>query len=208
MTSGAIASSCARSSELLRIFSGCVTARPAARAACFTGVGAIWRSRPTGRSGCETTRATSCPAASNASKVGRANCGVPQKTSLRQRAAFAMTVLPDAFALHLANLAQIETALERAHAEDEQHAVKMVDFMLEAARQKLVAIHLEPLAVFVLRANANLCGAHHLLANVGKAQAALLFVLPALAHNNLRIDQHKSLFAILSHAQVDDGDAF
>ncbi len=70
-------------------------------------------------------------------------------------------------------------------------AVKVVDLMLEGARQKLFAIHLEPFAVFVLRADANLGGAHHLLANVGKAQAAFLFVLLALAHNDLRIDQHK-----------------
>src|SRR5580704_5784907 len=179
-----MAASCARNPAFSRIFSGCVIGIPAARAACLTGVGAICCSRPTGRSGCETARAIWCPAATSAPNVGTANCGVPQKTNLSERAVFVMAVLPGAFALHLANLAEVETALQRAHAEDEQHAVKMVDLMLEGARQQLKAIHLEPFTIFVLSANANLRGAHHLLADIRKAQAALLFVLPALAHNN------------------------
>src|SRR5208282_220928 len=118
-----------------------------------------------------------------------------------------MAVLPGAFALHPANLAEIEAALESAHAEDEQDAVKMVDLMLEGAGQQLLAIHLEPLALLVLRAHADLCGAHYLLANIRKAQAALLFVLLAFAHDDLRIDEHKFLFGVLAHAEVDDGDA-
>src|SRR5208337_4734076 len=113
-----MASSWARNSGLPRIFSGWVTGMRAARAASLTGGAVICPPRPLGRSGCETASAISWPAASNASRVGTANCGVPQKTSF--------TALPLARALHLANLAQVQVALEGAHAEDEQHAVQMV----------------------------------------------------------------------------------
>src|SRR5580698_3889893 len=166
MTSGAIASSCARNSALLRIFSGCVTASPAAIAVCFTGGAVILPSRPTGRSGCEITSATSCPAATSASSVGTANCGVPQKTSFKRPPVSVMGRLPLAFALQLANLAQVQVALERAHAKDEQDSVQVIDLMLHGAREQFFAVHLVPFAVLVLRADAHPGRAHHLLANV------------------------------------------
>ena len=81
MAAGAMASSWARNSWLLRILSGCVTSMPAASAACFTGGAVSCCPRPTGLSGCETTSAISWPAPSRASSVGTANRGVPQKTS-------------------------------------------------------------------------------------------------------------------------------
>ena len=88
--------------------------------------------------------------------------------------------LPLARALHLADLAQIEVALEGAHAEDEQHAVDVVDLMLHGARQQVFAVHFEPLAVLVLGANADLGGADDLLADIGEAEAALFLVELAL----------------------------
>ena len=97
-----------------------------------------------------------------------------------------MAVLPSAFVLHLANLAQIQAALQRAHAKDEQNAVEMVDLVLKGARKQFFAVHLEPLAVFILGADADLGRARHLLANIGKTQAALLLVLLALAEDDLR----------------------
>src|SRR5579871_4783254 len=160
-----MASMRARNSTLLRIFSGCVTSMPAARAACFTGVAKTSCVRPTGRSGCETTRATLWPAAMSASSVDPAKRGVPQKTSF--------TALPRALTLHLANLAQRKVALERAHAEDEEYTVEMVDFMLKGTREQFLSIHFEPLAVRVLRPNTHLGGAGNLLANLRETQTAL-----------------------------------
>src|SRR5690348_17334423 len=114
-----MASSRARNSALFLIFSGCVTSSPPASALSFTGGAVSSCARPTGRSGCETTSAISCCAAISASSVGTAKRGVPQKTSF--------TFLPRAFALHLADLAQHQVALQRTHAKDEQHAVEMID---------------------------------------------------------------------------------
>src|SRR5580658_2342845 len=203
IASGAMTSSCARNSALLRILSGCATAMPARMAMSLTGGAASCCSRPAGRSGCETTSATSWPADSSASSVGTAKRGVPQKTSFKATTG----ALPFAFALRLANLAQGEVAFQRAHAKDEQHAVNVVDLMLHAAREQLFAVLLEPFAVLVLGANPHLGGAHDLLANVGEAEAALFLVELALAVNDLRIDENELLRGVLAHAEVDHGEA-
>src|ERR1035437_9343491 len=195
MASGAMASSCARNSGLFRIFSGCTTARPASSAASLTGGAVSWRSRPTGRSGCVTTSAISCSAARSASSVCTAKRGVPQKTSFIS--------LPLAFALHLANLAQVQVALEGAHAEDEQHSVHVVDLMLEAAREHVFAVHLEPFALLILGADAHLGVARHLLVNFGKTETAFLSVGVAVAGDDLGIDEHQLVFGLLAQAHVD-----
>src|ERR1019366_392327 len=199
MASGEIASSCLRNSALLRIFSGWVTDSPAARAVCFTGGGVSCCVRPAARSGWVTTREISWPAASSASSVATANCGVPQKTSF--------TPLPCAFALHLANPAQGQVALQGAHAEDEQHAVEVVDLMLETAGEQFRTVHLEPLSMRVLGANAHLGGANYLLVNLREAEAAFLLILLAFAQNNLGVDEHQLVLGLLAHAQVDDRQA-
>src|SRR5579863_3535481 len=198
IASGAIASNWDRNSGLLRILSGCVTCRPKARAACFTGVGSTICLRPTGLSGCETTSAISCSAACNACKVGTANCGVPQKTSF--------TALPRAFALHLANLAQRQIPFQGAHAKDKQHPIEMVDLVLKCPREQLFAVHLEPLALFILRSNAYLGRTRNLLANLRKTQAAFFLVLFPFAKDDLGIDEHQLLFRVLAPAQVDHRD--
>ena len=59
-------------------------------------------------------------------------------------------------------------------------AVEVIDLVLEGAREQLFAVHLEPFAVLVLRADADLGGADDLLANVGEAEAAFFFVLTCL----------------------------
>src|SRR5271170_2168096 len=81
IASGRISSSRARNSALFLIFAGCTTSSPCSRAARFTEGTCNSIPRPAARSGCVTTRATSCPAAITASSVGTANSGVPQKTS-------------------------------------------------------------------------------------------------------------------------------
>src|SRR5258706_14060402 len=50
---------------------------------CFTGDETVSRPRPLGRSGCVTTSWIWNPVSTNLSSVGTANCGVPQKTRLR-----------------------------------------------------------------------------------------------------------------------------
>src|ERR1017187_4559280 len=168
-----MASSCARKSVLLRIFSGCVIASPAVKATSFTGGAVSCRERPTGRSGCVTTRATSWPAASKACSVGAANCGVPQKTSL--------TDLPCAFALHLADPAQGQVALQTAHAKDKQHSVQVVNLVLKTTRKQRFAVHLKPLSLLILGAHAHLGRPHYLLVDVRETEAAFFFVLLAFA---------------------------
>jgi hypothetical protein len=83
IASGLSASSCARNSGLLLIFSGWVTAKPKSRARCFTGEKLRSRPRPRGLSGCVTTNLIWNPAPTSFSKVGTANCGVPQKTRFK-----------------------------------------------------------------------------------------------------------------------------
>ncbi len=61
-----------------------ITTSPAASAAALTAVGPSLRPRPTGRSGCETTRGTSWPASSNASRHGTENSGEPMKTIFKR----------------------------------------------------------------------------------------------------------------------------
>src|ERR1700680_2626249 len=163
-----MASSCARNSKLLRTLSGCAIGRPAAIAICLTGGGVSSFARPTGRSGCVTTNAISCPAAINASSVGTANRGVPQKMSFMRNPK--RPALPRAFALHFANLAQVQVALQRAHAGNEQYAVEVIDFMLKGAPQQLFSVHLEPLAILILCANRDFEGALDLLTDVRKTE--------------------------------------
>src|SRR5580704_3733990 len=140
MASGWIASRRARKSGLFLIFSGCTTGRPACPARILTGGADGSWSRPRTRSGWVTTNSIVWPAASNCCRVGMANCGVPQKTSLIARLPFPRT-------LQLADLAQDEIALESADAEDEEYPVEMVDFMLEGASQQVVGVTFKPVAL-------------------------------------------------------------
>ena len=79
--------------------------------------------------------------------------------------------------------------------------------MLDAAREQLFAIHLEPLALLVLGADADLGGAYDLLADVGEAEAAFLLIELALSEDDLGIDEHQLLAGLLAHAEVDSGKA-
>ena len=94
-------------------------------------------------------------------KVGMANCGVPQKTSL--------TRLPVPGPLQFANLAQHEIALQRTDAEDEENSVQVVDFMLEGPGQQVVRFPFKPVTLEILSADFYFGGARDLLPNVGQA---------------------------------------
>ena len=90
-----MASSCARNSALLRIFSGCVTGEPCGqRGLLDRRRGQVADRGPRAGPAAKRPARSRWPAASSASSVGTANCGVPQKTSLRPFAAFVMAGLP------------------------------------------------------------------------------------------------------------------
>src|SRR5580658_10265723 len=83
IASGLRVVSWARKSSLDLILSGWVIGRAKRNVDCLTGDATSSRPRPLGRSGWVTTRWILCPAAASFSRVGTANCGVPQKTRLR-----------------------------------------------------------------------------------------------------------------------------
>src|SRR3954452_22168231 len=87
----------------------------------------------------------SCPSARNRSSVGTVNGAVPMTT----RRSGARVGASGAGAAGLGDLAQDHAALERRGAVDEQHAVQVVDLVLEAAGQQPVGrdLLLRPLEV-------------------------------------------------------------
>src|SRR5581483_1172389 len=121
---------------------------PKRSAHSFTGDAASCCPRPRGRSGCVTTAATSCPAATICSKVGTAKAGMPRKTRR-----MAPPLIPISGALLLLDLALHQVAFERADVRDVQLAVEMIGFMLQRARQQIFTGLLELHAFGVLRLN-------------------------------------------------------
>src|ERR1035441_3802965 len=118
-----------------------------------------------------------------------------------------LEVLPLAGLLHLADLAQDEFALEAADTVDEEHAVEVVDLVQYGAGEKLFAFDFEPLAVLVLGFDFDPCGALHLLANLGQAEATFFFHLLAAGLDDLGVDEHELVCRVFLVADVDDGEA-
>src|SRR5262249_44164701 len=73
-----------RKSELVLIFSGCITGNPSSSAFPLTGEAVNSSPRPRGLSGWVTTSLRFSPAAASFSSVGTAKRGVPQKTRLKE----------------------------------------------------------------------------------------------------------------------------
>ncbi len=69
--------------------------------------------------------------------------------------------------------------------------------MLHAARKQFLGIALEPLAVFVLGADAYLGRALHLLANIREAEATFFFIELAVSEDDLRVDEDELLRRVL-----------
>src|SRR5258706_2157121 len=67
------------------MFAGCAMGNFKLSADCLTGEETVSRPRPLGRSGCVTTSGILNPVSISLSSVGTANCGVPQKTRLRDK---------------------------------------------------------------------------------------------------------------------------
>src|SRR5271170_1119227 len=130
----------------------------------------------------------------SASRVGTANCGVPQRTSF--------IALPLASLLQLADAPLDEVALQRAHAEDEEDAVKMVDLMLKGPRQQFLGVVGAPFPDSSRRSHLHDRRTRNLLMNVWQAQATLFGILLALLEGDFRIDEHNPLFGILLEAEI------
>jgi hypothetical protein len=79
----------------------------------------------------------------------------------------------------------------------------VIDLMLKAAREQIFAVHLKPLAMQVLGADAHLGRAYYLFHDVGKTEAPLRLVDLALAGDDLGVDDYHLLIGILAPAQVD-----
>src|SRR3954464_9702174 len=156
---------------------------PSAAAATFTGGALSSPPRPLGRSGCVTTSTTSCPARTRCSSVGRANSGVPAKTSFMVskfpsfKKLFASSTREtrnlklETVSLHplprlrqLLDLALHQVALQRGDVADVQLAVQVVGLVHEGARQQVLADVLVPFAVQVLRPHRDLLRTRHRLA--------------------------------------------
>ena len=80
----------------------------------------------------------------------------------------------------------------------------MVQLMLHGAGQQLFAAGLEPLALDVLGAQADLHRALDVLAESGNRQAAFLAHLAAVLFDDFGVDQHHSRGRILAGRSVDD----
>src|SRR5512138_497156 len=108
--------------------------------------------RPAGRSGWVSTRTMSCPAAARASSAAAANGGVPAKMTRTagrsERGAHGRGVGP-VFARLLEELGLDAVALERGEVVDEDLALQMIEFVLDAHRQEAVGGELERLAVAI-----------------------------------------------------------
>ena len=126
--------------------------------------------RPRRLSGRVTTRATSNPSPTSASRGGTAMAGVPRKTSRRGRAGTGASVTGGASAaaggawgapalgaglgLEAAPLLQGFLALLVGHAVEHEHAVEVVELVLEEPGQQLVGLDRDLVAVEVPAAGA------------------------------------------------------
>jgi len=78
---------------------------------------------------------------------------------------------------------------DRAHAVDVEDAVEMVDLMLERPCEETAGGDRLRQIVLVDIGDRDLLGTDEMTADIGKAQASLLVVLRALAHQDLRIPE-------------------
>ena len=80
-----------------------------------------------------------------------------------------------------------------------QVAVQMLDLMAEATGSNPLVLHLEPLAVTVLRLDTHHIGAGHLAVFPGYAEAALQRRLLPFGIDDLRVDQLDDLVVLVQH---------
>ena len=163
----------------------CDTGMPELGRGALTGLGEVASPRPRRLSAPVTTSATSCPAATSASSGGTAivrRAEERQSHVSRQTAAAAARRWPCACGrppLQAAVLGDRFLALLGRHAVEHQHAVEVVELVLEHARLELVGLDLDAVAVEVDAADQHRLRAHHLDVQAGDRQAP--FVVDPLA---------------------------
>src|SRR5690349_1871257 len=167
--------------------SGCSTGSPSATAiSLIGGATSVERERPTGRSGCVTSAATSKPSPINAESEGQANVNVPQKRTRTSELLVAMVMLRDGRRNHRARERAVTLAhllpfalgrllLHKAQVVDEQLAVQVIVLVLNAPREELlhvaravhrVGVELERLPLAIERAHDHAGRALHIAVHV------------------------------------------
>src|SRR3954464_11889667 len=158
----------ATSSTTSSDFAGVRTGTPSASAASRTGLGLGSLPRPRRRSGWGTTTASSWPAACSASSAGTASAGVPKKTSFtaipRLQAAVGARARDGSGGSQLAgaHVAQRLAAHVGLDSIEEQHALDVVDVLLDHACEQVVALEHELVAVEVECPHGDPLRTHHL----------------------------------------------
>src|SRR5256885_1441030 len=116
---------------------------PRSAARRFTGPGLERSPRPAGRSGCVSPRTISWPAARRRSSARSANSGVPAKTRRRKARSGRLAQL-------LGQLGANALLLELRQVLDEDLALQMIHFMLDADREQPLRFQRERIAVLVI----------------------------------------------------------
>src|SRR6185503_14230441 len=156
---------------------------PWAAARRFTGPDTERNPRPAGRSGWVSARMTSWPAASRRASARSANSGVPAKTRRRKAQSGGLAQL-------LGELGADALLLELRQVLDEDLALQMIHFMLDAHGEQALGLQRECVAVLVVGAHLHALGPLHQLVNGGHREAAFLDIGHADGFHDLGIDQH------------------
>src|SRR5512145_2625261 len=121
-----------------RRLAGCKMVRWCSRASALTADAAACCPLPRGRSGCVTTAMIWCGEASNVRSVGQANGAVPMKI-MRIASLQAQPLAP--LPLGALKFADHDITCCLAHAIEKQHALQVVNFVLEGACKQPFSLH-------------------------------------------------------------------
>src|SRR5262245_20056327 len=99
------------------------------------------------------------------------------------------------------NLADDDVALDAAKAIDEQHAVEMIDFVLQRASQQPGPVDRSRAAVAVQATHDHARGTGNRRIEARQAQAAFLFELHPVAFDKFWIDEGDQVAAALADAE-------
>src|ERR1700686_1407589 len=117
-----------------RIRGGWYTSSPSCSAATFTCGAVRFIPRPAGRSGCVITSWIEWPASLRARRDGTANSAVPAKTIFRKRLSRSGRDGLGLFVLFAHEVFDPAQRVEVGQPVDEQHAIEVVELVLESAR--------------------------------------------------------------------------
>src|SRR6185295_4922195 len=146
---------------------GWSTSMPRAVARRFTGPGSERKPRPAGRSGCVSARTTSWPASRRRASARSANSGVPAKTRRRKAQSGALAQL-------LGKLGADALLLELRQVLDEDLALQMIHFMLDAHGEQALRLQRECSAVLVVGAHLHALCPLHQFVDGGHRETAFL----------------------------------